>query len=189
MTTCTLNPTSQSSIADQIIDDYAIERVDYQVARLGRILRLSHHRKEDLRQDLLLELCQAARRFNPATSKARTFVSRVVSSAAAYHARCIRNERRNGARTPILLSQLQRDGRRFSPVAPRSCEPAAHDLTLDLDHAFAAMDRGHQELAESLKTQTVAEIAAERGVHRSTVYRDLGTMRAALSELDLQPGS
>lgn len=189
MTTCTLNTTSQSSIADQIIDDYAIERVDYQVARLGRILRLSHHRKEDLRQDLLLELCNAARRFNPATASARTFVSRVVSSAAAHHARCIRNERRNGARSPILLSQLQRDGRRFSPVAPRSTEPSAHDLVIDLDHGLSTMNRRQQQLAESLKTNTAAEIAKERGHHRSTVYRDLAAMRVTLSGLDLQPAS
>lgn len=175
--------------ASTIIDNYAMERVEYQVTRLGRILRLSHHRKEDLRQDLLLELCQAARRFNPDTSSAHTFVSRVVSSAAAHHARCIRNERRNGARSPILLSQLQREGGRFSPVAPRSCEPSAHDLVLDLDHAFSAMNRRRQHLAESLKTNTAAEIAKERGQHRSTVYRDLAAMRVTLSDLDLQPGS
>ena len=189
MTTCTLEQTNQSDNADQIIDRYAMERVEYQVARLGRVLRLSHHRKEDLRQDLLLELCRAARRFDPMTSRARTFVSRVVALGAAHHARCIRNERRNSARTPILLSQLQREGRSFSPIAPRSCEPSAHDLVLDLDFSFAAMNRRQQELAESLKTSTAAEIAAERGHHRCTVYRDLAAMRVTLADLDSQPGS
>jgi hypothetical protein len=170
-----------------IIDDYAMARVDYQVARLGRLLHLSHHRKEELRQDLLLELCQAAQRFDPATSSTQTFVSRVVSLAAAFHARTIRNERGSSARSPIRLSELQRDGRCFSPAAPRWCEPSAHDLVLDLRHGIAAMSRRHQQLAEALKTQTAAEVAAERRVHRSTVYREIASMRAALSGVGLDP--
>jgi len=189
VTTCTLNRTAQPSHPHDIIDDYAMDRVDYQVARLGRLLHLSHHRKEDLRQDLLLELCQAAQRFDPATSSARTFVSRVVSSAAAFHMRTIRNERRNSARSPIRLSELQRNGHSLAARAPRWSEPSTHDLAMDLPRGLSSMDRRHQELAESLKTQTVAEIAAERGVHRSTVYRDIAAMRTTLTEHGLDPAT
>lgn len=111
-------PTNGSSPA-ALIDDYAMERVKYHVARLGKLLRLSEDRKDDLRQDLFVALCTAAGRFDPAKATARTFVSRVVSLAAAHHARCIRNERRSGARSPIRLSELQQDDWAFAPVAPR----------------------------------------------------------------------
>lgn len=181
----TQRPTSNT--AYDIIDRYATDRIDYQVSRLGRSLHLSHHRKEDLRQDLLLELCHAARRYDPRKASQRTFVSRVVASAAAHHARCIRNERRNGARSPIRLSELQREGRGFSPVAPRTYEPSAHDTAMDLHDRIGAMSRRHQLLSESLKTNTPAEIAADRGQHRSTVYRDIASMRVTLAESGLCP--
>lgn len=171
----------------EFVDEYAIGRVDYQVARLGRLLHLSHHRQEDLRQDLFVELCEAAPRFDPRKSSQRTFVSRVVAQSAAHHARCIRNERKCRARSPLLLSQLQREGNGFAPRAPRWCEPSAHDLALDLPRGIAAMTRDRQQLAESLKTQTPVEVAAERGVHRSTVYRDIASIRGTLSEFGLDP--
>ena len=172
-----------------LVDEHAIERADYHVARLGNALGLSHHRREDLRQDLLLELCRAAHRYDPTKSSPRTFVSRVLSRAAAHQARCIRNERKNGARTPILLSQLQREGRGFAPIAPRWCEPSVLDHAIDLERGLAALSREEQQLAAALKTQLPREIAAERGVHRSTVYRDIATMRENLAEFDLDPSS
>jgi len=172
---------------NSLIDDYATNRIDYQVWRIGQALRLSHHRREDLRQDLFTDLCEAARRYDPTKSSPRTFVSRVVAQSAAHHGRCIRNERKYRARSPILLSQLQRDCNGFAPRAPRWCEPSAHDLTLDLPRGIAAMSRSHQQLAESLKTQSPADIAAERDVHRSTVYRDIASIRGTLSEFGLDP--
>jgi DNA-directed RNA polymerase specialized sigma24 family protein len=186
-TTDPVNAPDQVAPTDprHLIDDYVMERVDYHVARLGRALHLSHHRKEDLRQDLFVALCEAAPRYDKSRAKPRTFVSRVLSLAAAHLARCICNERRNSARSPIRLSELQRDGHCFSPVAPRWCEPSAHDLVLDLRHGIAAMSRRHQQLAEALKIQTAAEVAAERRVHRSTVYREIASMRAALSGFGL----
>lgn len=171
-----------------LIDDYAAERIDYQVHRVGRVLHLSLHEREDLRQTLFLDLCKAMKRYDPTKSKPHTFMSRVVVLAAKHQECCIRKARRCPIRSPILLSQLQQDGRGFSPRAPRWCEPSAHDLTLDLPRGIAAMNRRRQQLAESLKTQTPVEVAAERRVHRSTVYRDIASMRGTLSELGLNPG-
>jgi len=172
-----------------IIDEYAIARVNYQVARLGRTLRLTHHHKEDLRQGFFLELCEAAHRYDPSKSSRRTFVSRVLSRAASHQARSIRNKRRNGARSPILLSQLQREDHCFDPPAPRSCEPSALDLALDLNLGLSVMSRRQQQLAESLKNKTVAEIARERGQHRCTVHRDVAAIRRKLAALGLAPWS
>ena len=182
-------PTTDRISPATLIDDYAMERVEYHVARLGKLLCLAEDRRDDLRQDLFVALCTAARRFDPAKSAARTFVSRVVSLAAAHHARCIRNERRNGARSPIRLSELQRDGRAFAPVGPRWCEPAALDLVIDLGDALSGLTREQQQLAAALKTISPREIAEERGVHRSTVYREIAVLRASLAERGLDPAS
>lgn len=179
--------TPNTNPASDWIDDYATARVDYHVARLGRQLHLPDHRRDDLRQNLFLALCKAAPRYDARQSSRRTFVSRVLSRAAAHHARSIRNERASSVRSPLRFSELERNGHSFAPVAPRSCEPSAHELVLDLRHALASLSREHQQLAEALKTQTPAEIAAERGVHRCTVYREIAALRSALSEAGLDP--
>lgn len=171
----------------EIIDGYATERIDYQVHRVGRALNLSIHEREDLRQTLFLDLCKAVKRYDPTRSRPHTFVSRVVVLAAKHRERCIRKARNCPARSPLLLSRLQREGNSFAPSAPRWCEPSAHDLALDLPRGIAAMTRARQQLAESLKTQTAVEVAAERGVHRSTVYRDIASIRGTLSEFGLDP--
>lgn len=180
---------TQHTTTSSLINTYALDRIDYHVKRLGRGLHLSEHQREDLRQDLTLDLCKAARRYDPSKSSPRTFVSRVLTWAALHRARCIRNERQCAARSPIHLSQLQRENRGFAPLAPRTSEPSAHDLVLDLRQGFARLSRRQQQTAEALKNQSVAEIAAQHRAHRSTVYRDLGSMRATLSELGLNPGS
>lgn len=171
----------------QLIDAYAHERVDYHVGQIGRSYRLTEDERDDLRQDFFEAICTAARRYDSDRSSPQTFVCRVIERAAAYFKRRIRNERRCAARSPILLSQLQRENRGFAPLAPRACEPSAHDLVLDLRQGFAKLSRRQQQTAEAMKNQTVVEIAAERRAHRSTVYRDLGSMRATLSELGLNP--
>lgn len=58
---------------------------------------------------------------------------------------------------------------------------------LDLEDTLVGLTREQQQLAASLKTVSPREIAAERGVHRSTVYREIAALRAALSERGLDP--
>jgi len=175
--------------AQALIDDYAVERVEYHVGCITRSYRLNHHDREDLRQNFFVQLCEAARRFDPEKSSRRTFVSRVLSRAAAHHARCIRNERRSSARSPIRLSELQHSGGSFSPTAPRWCSPTAVDLAIDLGRGIAAMSRRHQQVSESLKTQTAAEVAVDRRAHRSTIYRDIAAICETLAEFGLDPSA
>lgn len=188
-------PSIQTNLIDQLTsskaldltDEYTTDRVDYHVTRLGRALNLSHDGREDLRQDLFVSLCVAARRYDPKRSSPRTFVSRVLSFAAAHKVRCIRNERRSCARSPILLSELQRNGRSFSPLAHHRYEQRSHDLVLDLRTGFSQLDREQQILAEALKKQRPAEIADETGVHRSTVYRNIAAIRDSFDAIGLSP--
>ena len=168
-----------------LLDDYAYERVAYHVAQIGRRYRLSEDKQDDLRQDFYTAICSAARRYDPTKASRRTFTSRVIELTAVFRRRCIRNERRSAARSPLLLSDLQREHRFPELRGPRSCEPTALDLVHDLRIGLARLTHRQHQTAEALKNQTPAEIAAERGRHPSTVYREMASMRCHLSAVGL----
>lgn len=168
-----------------LLDDYAFERVAYHVAQIGRRYRLSEDGQDDLRQDFYTAICSAARRYDPTKASRRTFTSRVIELTAVFRRRCIRNERRSAARSPLLLSELQREHRFPEPRAPRSCEPTALDLVHDLRLGLSRLTHRQHQTAEALKNQTPSEIAAERRCHPSTVYREMASMRCHLSEVGL----
>ncbi len=64
------------------IDQYALDRVEYQVSRIGRDLGLHRHDQEEVRQELLMDLWVAAPKYDPEIASRRTFVSGVVARSA-----------------------------------------------------------------------------------------------------------
>ena len=184
--TSTSQPTHATGIDPALLlDGYAYGRVAYHVALIGRRFRLSDDRQEDLRQDFYAAICAAAPRYDPAKASPRTYAARVIAREALFRRRCIRNERRSAARSPLLLSDLQRENRFPEPRAPRSCEPTARDLVHDLRVGLSRLTHRQHQTAEALKNQTPAEIAAGRRCHPSTVYREMGAMRRMLAEAGL----
>lgn len=186
MTARTIDPTTvtiTSTFDPDWIDDYARERVEYQVSRLSRELRLCDADENDARQDLLLDLWTAAKRFKPSIACKRTYVSRVLVRAAARVRRDFRSKRSAAAPDRLALSQIKRHGR------DRAVGIVGRDFTRDLDLAMdvaagvSSLGRDHRLLVERLKSQTPAEIAADTGCHRSTTYRHVEALRTELSGL------
>jgi DNA-directed RNA polymerase specialized sigma24 family protein len=166
------------------IDAYALARVDFQVGRLSRELRLCEADEDDVRQDLLLDLWKAAHRFDPAIASKRTFICRVLVRAAARVRRDLRSKRSAGAPERLALSQIKRHGR------DRAVGIVARDFTRDLDLAMdveagvALLGRDQRILVERLKSHTPADIAADTGCHRSTVYRHIEALRPEVPGLE-----
>jgi RNA polymerase sigma factor (sigma-70 family) len=166
------------------IDDYAMERVSFHAAQLAASLNLGEHDEEDLRQNFLAELCSAERRFNPNLASKRTFVCRVLSKASAYFARTARSRRRGPGRPIASLSAINVERSARALAGPRADEPAVRvDLAMDIADALERLDDRRRRLVHELRTRTPREIAAERGVHPSTVYRELAAVRAVFAEL------
>lgn len=166
------------------IDDYAMERVSFHARRLAASLNLGEHDEEDLRQDFIAELCSAERRFDPSLASKRTFVCRVLSKASAYFARTARSRRRGPGRPIPSLSAIKAERAAGALAAPRADEPSVRvDLAMDVANASARLDDRGRRLVHELTTRTPREIAAERGVHPSTVYREIAAVRAVFAEL------
>lgn len=191
MTTATLEApavsvnTSPGLDAQPWIDDYAMERVSYQVARLSRSLDLREHDEEDVRQELIAELCSAEPRFDPSLASRKTFICRVLTRASAYIARSIRSRRQGYGRPMVSLSALQAARAEQLHASQRDDPAQGVPLSIDLQRGLGRLDAEQRKLAEDLKTQTPREIAAEAGVHRSTVYRAIAGIREEMLGLGL----
>ncbi|MGD9692362.1 MAG: sigma factor [Phycisphaerales bacterium] len=177
-TSATSNPTNPDWI-----DAYALDRVDFQVTRLSRELRLCAADEDDVRQDLILDLWTAAHRFDPGIASKRTFVCRVLVRAAARVRRDLRSKRSAAVPERLALSQIRRHGRDRAVGIVRRAFTRDLDLAMDVGAGIAPLGRDQRLLVERLKSQTPAEIAADTGCHRSTVYRHVEALRTELSGL------
>ncbi len=176
-------PSSDTNPLPDFIDSYAIERVEFQVSRLSRELRLCEADKDDVRQDILLDLWTAAHRFDPGIASKRTFVCRVLVRAAARVRRDLRSKRSAAAPERLALSQIKRHGRDRAVGIVRRDFTRDLGLAMDVAASVASLGRDQRLLVERLKSQTPAEIAADTGCHRSTVYRHVEALRTELSGL------
>jgi len=167
--------------AAEWIDQYALDRVEYQVFRIGRDLRLSSHDEDEVRQELLMDLWVAAPKYNPEIASRRTFVSGVVARSALRVRRQL--SRSPGRRTsdPVVLSDLQR--RERDRLTPTRDHTEQSDIAMDVASAIDGLERSKRDLAHELTRGTVTEAARELGYDRSTAYRAVAAMRTELVDL------
>lgn len=171
----------------ELIDDFVHERVRFIVNDIAVQYRLSRADRDDLSQEIYLALCEAAVRYDPAQASRHTFACRVIVLAAAHRARSIRNVRRCPVRSPLMLSELQRDARCAGLRAPRWTEPTSIDLGEDLRFGVSRLSRRQQLLVQELKTQSPTAIAAERNRHPSSIYREITRIRHQIEASGLDP--
>ena len=169
-----------------LIDDYALERIEFRVGRLTRLFRLNDADADDLRQELALELVKAADRFDPALATRRTFVNGALDRGYRHICRRLRARQRHSAMSPAPVSMTEN----FHPVTndPRSGELSDQEraeLHMDLAPAISSLPRHLQEICELLKTRSPREVAEHLGVHRSTIYRAMRDIRNVFIECGL----
>ena len=65
-------------------------------------------------------------------------------------------------------------------------ERVANEIRMDLDRAIASLPDELRDLCERLRDDTMAEIAREMGVPRTTLYDRLSKLRDAFREAGLE---
>jgi len=178
--TATTTTTTPAPAADWI-DRYALDRVEYQVSRIGRDLSLNRHDQEEVRQELLMDLWVAAPKDNPELASRRTFVSGVVARSALRVRRQFSRSPDHRTSDPVLLSDLQR--RERDRLTPARKHTEQSDVEMDVAGALADLDERKRALASGLMRGSVTEAAREIGCDRTTAYRDLAKLRTDLGAL------
>lgn len=142
----------------------------------------THDDLADIEQDLIKSLLACMPQFDPAKAKLNTFVDRVVGSKIVDLLRRRNAEIRNRGREAFSLNEEietedgtveiietvsqdeidLRTGRYNRPEADR-----AH-LQIDLNAVVAGLSPEFRQVADMLRTQSVAEVARDLGIPRRT---------------------
>ena len=177
------------------LDGYALNLIKYKARQLVGRAGFTPSDRDDLEQEMLLDLIQRMPKYDPDRAGARTFIARMVAHKIAD----IILARKAGMRDfricfcslddhledeegglIALEEYLVRTGKLARPVSER------HDLFIDIHKVMARLPPKLRELCRRLKTETVAEIARETGVSRAVIYESIKKLRAIFEEAGLR---
>lgn len=160
---------------DSLIDDYVMERIDYRARRLAIQFGLTDEQREDLSQDMVVEVLAAMARFDPAQSNRKTFVSRVLDNFVKNAIRTEMHRRQRECYNPIPLEDISEG---YVPVVndPRGgelSEVEQVDMKMDFEEILSWMPQRLQRICKLLTEYSVAETAEKLGVNRTAIYRHI----------------
>lgn len=169
----------------RILDGYAREVIRHKARQLIGKYGFSRDDYDDLQQEMMLDLLRRLGKYDPSKAGLSTFVARVVDRKVSTLIRHQRQEKRDYRRhvCPLDAQVEDQDGQQrgldevlsqdaFDEEIARYDRPEAEriDLRLDLSLVLDELPEDLRHLARRLQTRTVAEIARELGVPRSTLY-------------------
>ena len=181
------------------IDTYAARLIRTKAHQLIGKAGFTENDRQDLQQDLMMDLLQRMRHFNPAKAKKATFMTRIVERRIstlleARHARC-RDWRRcrlslntphgnDRGDTRELIDHVDSQGN-LGNSEKETLHEAISNLHIDIERVLDTLPEDLRDLCERLRESNMAEIARETGVARTTLYDKLTRIREAFREAGL----
>ena len=164
--------------AEDLINDYALARIDFRVGRLARAFRLSGDDADDLRQEMAAELLKASTRYDPDRSSRNTYINRTLDRYYRHVARRLRNRQRHEAKKPTPISAMKN----FCPAVNEPgkgelSEQERTELRIDLAGILPLMPLKLRRICTALKVHRPRGAAEHLGMHPSTIYRAIGEIR------------
>ncbi len=149
------------------------QQIRWRSDQLARRFRLSCHDREDLFQNMTLDVVRAMRKYDPARASTATYISRVLDKSFLHHGR--RLAKSNACSRTVSCNQytLARDQRRVPTGEDRLSEAERAEVR----HVVHLLPDKLSHLASQLSTRSVVEIADSIDVHRGTIYRQLKKLR------------
>jgi len=169
----------------RILEGYARDVIRHKAWQLIGKYGFTLDDYDDLQQDMMLDLVRRLGKYDPGKAALSTFVARIVDRKLSNLIRHQRQKKRDYRQQVCSLdAQVEdRDGQprgldeilsqdTYDDEVARHDQPATarQDLKLDLALVLDELPEDLRQLAGHLQTRTVAEIARELGVPRSTLY-------------------
>lgn len=183
------------------IDEYAVQIIKFKAKQLVGRVGLTDSDREDLEQEMILDLLQRLPKYNPDRAQRNTFIARVVEHkiATIIEARkaglrdyrlcnCSLNERlEDGEGGSVERIEIidQEDYLRLTAGLSRSTAEL-RDLSFDVRQAIEKLPPELRELCQRLGVDTVTELSRDTGVPRGTIYESLKKLRAILEVAGLK---
>jgi len=183
------------------IDEYAVQIIKFKAKQLVGRVGLTDSDREDLEQEMILDLLQRLPKYNPDRAQRNTFIARVVEHkiATIIEARkaglrdyrlcnCSLNERledEEGGSVERMETIDQEDYLRLTAGLSRSTAEL-RDLSIDVRQAIEKLPPELRELCRRLGVDTITELSRDTGVPRGTIYESLKKLRAILEVAGLK---
>lgn len=173
------------SAKQRVLEGYARDVIRHKAWQLVGKYGFTLDDYDDLQQEMMLDLLRRLGKYDPSRAGLSTFVARIVDRKVSTLIRHQRQEKRDYRRRVCPLDEQVEDheghARGLDEILSQDAydeEVGRHDrpecervdLTLDLTLVLNELPEDLLELARRLQTRTVAEIARELGVPRSTLY-------------------
>jgi RNA polymerase sigma-70 factor (ECF subfamily) len=168
-----------------------LREADVAAGRLVRRLRLPVHEREDLRQDLLVDLIARLKSFDPTRGSLGAFAGTVIARHAARLAARIRRDRSLFAPMSLDDPLSGTDGDTLGDTIPGSGGYAAMmgqstdgfaavERRLDLDRALGTLRGSDIAFCARLIHRTPTQLSRDGLGSRATVYRQVQEIRLQL---------
>ena len=186
---------------DDGIDAYAVQLIKYKARQLVGKAGFTWADRDDLEQELTLDLLRRLPKYNPERAQRNTFIARVVEHKIASlidaqkagirdYRRCCCSlndpfEEDDGYLVERLdrLDQeayLLRTGAQARPAEERAA------LALDVATVLEQLPPELRQLCQRLQAETVSEIARDLGVPRGTLYDSIKKLRKIFEDAGLK---
>jgi len=182
------------------IDPYAAKIIRYKAKRLVGRFGFTESDREDLEQELILDLLRRLPKYNPARAQRSTFIDCLVN-----HAIATLIEARMAAMRDYRLCSCSlndpledEDGHSIERIETidqdddflrtgKLSRPTAElqDLRIDLSKAMEKLPPELRELCQRLMNYTVTRISSDTGIPRGTIYDMIKKIRAVFKEAGL----
>lgn len=157
-------PSSDSSatgLADLVTSGFAARAIRQKARQLAGRSGFSISEQDDIEQELRLHLFRRLPKFNPQVAHWNVFVRTLVER-----------------HTATLATQRLKAKRALQRVEPRAeAQECNVDLAIDTEMILATLPERTRNLCERLKKDSVAQVADQLGMPRSTLRDALGRLQ------------
>lgn len=176
-----------TSSSDFQFDDFTKKAICKKARQLVGRAGFREHDREDLEQELMLRVWQAARSFDPRTAHWNVFVTTVIERAAAKILRDRTSKKRSGTHTFSFEELIRKEEHSEQYVQDQEREwrrqQEQADLAFDLNEALRRLPDELREVADLLKkSHSIAQVARELGVSTDTIKRRIRQLRERLAD-------
>ena len=187
--------------SDDGIDPYAARLIRFKARQLVGKAGFTASDREDIEQELILDLLRRLPKYNPKRAQLNTFIARVVEHRLASLIEAQKAGIRDYRRCRCSLNECfeDADGRSVERVdtfdqedyllrtgAQSRPSEELNRLAIDVAAVLETLPPELRELCRRLKAETVTEISRDTGVPRGTIYESIKKLREIFKDAGLR---